>query len=301
MILSLPRLAALLLPLCGACGAPREPDHPATVAVAAPLSMAADAHMLAIRKGQSIAGSTREERDAAYDAYRATAGRDTARERKWFESEDDRHVVKSDAFRIDLMPVTQAAYAEWVSTGLAAVPAIDEATWTSQGFSQDFERQVARFVWRDGRPPIGREDHPVVLVTYAEAAHYCAWRGELRGEPRRLPTAAEFERAARGDEGLAYPWGNVYEPDKLDSAVKGPEDTMPVGSFTAGASPFGMLDAAGNVFEWTSTPFNTGEMTVKGSAWDDHAGVGRGASRHGRPVGIRHVIVGFRCAADPAR
>jgi formylglycine-generating enzyme required for sulfatase activity len=57
---------------------------------------------------------------------------------------------------------------------------------------------------------------------------------------------------------------------------------------------------AGNVFEWTSTPWGPGTMTVKGSAWDDFAGVGRGASAHGRKVDARHVIVGFRCAADAA-
>ena len=95
-----------------------------------------------------------------------------------------------------------------------------------------------------------------------------------------------------------YPWGNAYEPDKLDSAVKGPGDTVPVGQFTSGASPYGVLDLAGNVFEWTSTPMPDGKMTVKGSAWEDFAGVGRGASRHGRAQTVRHVIVGFRCAAD---
>ena len=74
--------------------------------------------------------------------------------------------------------------------------------------------------------------------------------------------------------------------------------TAPVGSYPAGASPYGVLDLAGNVFEWTSTPFGAGEMTVKGSAWEDFGGVGRGASRHGRKIGARHVIVGFRCAGQ---
>ena len=102
---------------------------------------------------------------------------------------------------------------------------------------------------------------------------------------------------ANGAEGLAYPWGNLYDPEKLNSAVKGPHDTTPVGQFSTGASPYGLLDAAGNVFQWTSTRFKADRMTVKGSAWDDFAGVGRGASRHGRPATARHVIVGFRCAA----
>ena len=80
-------------------------------------------------------------------------------------------------------------------------------------------------------------DHPVVLVTWKQASDYCAWRGRLRGETRRLPSESEYEKAARGSDGLAYPWGNIYEPDKLNSAVKGPRDTTPVGQFVDGASP----------------------------------------------------------------
>ena len=223
---------------------------------------------------------------------------DTAREQKWFDSEDDRHIGDLPAFRIDLMPVSQAEYGEFVAAQLAPAPTIDEAAWAAQGFVQDYEA-VKRYIWQDGSPPVGREEHPVVLVTWQEATSYCEWRGKLRGEPRRLPSESEYEKAARGDQGLAYPWGNTYEPTKLNSAVKGPRDTTPVGQFIDGASPYGMLDAAGNVFQWTATQFSAGKMTVKGSAWEDFAGVGRAASRHGRPVGARHVIVGFRCAAPP--
>jgi formylglycine-generating enzyme required for sulfatase activity len=200
------------------------------------------------------------------------------------------------AFRIDLMPVTQVEYGEFVGLGLAPAPAIDAAAWKAQGFAQDYDTQVARFVWRDGRPPENHEDHPVVLVTQDEASRYCEWRGKERGEVRRLPTAAEFEKAARGDTGLAYPWGNAYEADNLNSAVKGPGDTTPVGNYTGGASPYGVLGMAGNVFQWTSTPTDDGKRMVKGSAWEDYAGVGRGASGHGRAASARHIIVGFRCA-----
>jgi formylglycine-generating enzyme required for sulfatase activity len=276
-----------------ACGAP--PEHP--VSPLAPLSLAADAQMVEVPAGRYVAGSTPEERLAAYGDYQHTSGHDTAREQQWFEDEDDRHVGELPAFHIDLMPVTQAEYAELVATGRAAPPAVDEATWRASGFQQDWT-VVERFQWRGGRPPPGREDHPVVLVTWQEADRYCRWRGEVVGHPRRLPSAAELEKAARGEHGFEYPWGNAYEPDKLNSAIAGPLDTTPAGQFVHGASPYGVLDLAGNVFEWTSTPFAAGKMTVKGSAWDDWAGVGRGASRHGRAVGARHVIVGFRCAGD---
>jgi formylglycine-generating enzyme required for sulfatase activity len=264
------------------------------------LSLAKDVQMVSVAGGKYIAGSTPEERQAAYDDYLATAGHDAARTNKWFEGEEERHLAAIDAYRIDLMPVTQAEYAEFVADHKAPPPTVDEATWNAQGFTQDYATAVARFNWQDGQPPTGREDHPVVLVTWDEASAYCAWRGSLRGEPRRLPSEAEFEKASRGDHGLAYPWGNTYEADLLNSAVKGPRDTTAVGQFVKGASPYGVLDAAGNVFQWTSSPFKEGKMTVKGSAWDDFGGVGRGAGRHGRPTGARHVIVGFRCAAPPA-
>jgi formylglycine-generating enzyme required for sulfatase activity len=281
-----------------ACGTPPA-THP-TSSAQAPLSSAADARMIMIPAGKYIAGSTPEERATAYDDYQATANQDSAREHEWFAKEADRHLENLPAFRIDLMPVTQVAYAEYVAAGHAPAPAIDEVAWKAQGFLQDYETQVARFVWRDGRPPTGREDHPVVLVTHAEAQGYCVWRGTELGEKRRLPTSAEYEKAARGEGGFAYPWGSAYEASKLNSAVQGPGDTTPVGTYADGASPFGVLDLAGNVFHWTSTPAadEPGQMIVKGSAWEDFGGLGRGASWHGRPSKARHVIVGFRCAAD---
>lgn len=279
-----------------ACGAAPPVAHPN--AASAPLSVAADAQMIAIPAGKFVAGSTPEERAAAYDAYQSSAGRDTARENKWFEGEEDRHVAKLGAFRIDLMPVTQAQFAEYVAAGKAPAPTTDEAAWQSTGFNQDFATQVKRFVWSNGQPPIGREEHPVVLVTWNEADGYCKWRGELVGQPRHLPTAEEYEKAARGDGGLAYPWGNVFEPTKVNSAVGGPKDTVPVGEHADNVSQYGVMGMAGNAFAWTSTPAPGGKMTVKGSAWDDYAGVGRGASRHSRAPGTRHVLIGFRCAGD---
>ena len=273
----------------------------------APLSRASDAQLVTIPTGRSVAGSTPEERNTAYEDYLATAGHDGARQRTWFETEEDRHIVLLPGFRIDAMPVTNAAYAEMVADGAARPPTMDAATWKAQGFQQDWATEVQRFVWPGDRPPPGREDHPVVLVTWTQAAAYCAWRGALVGEPRRLPTAHELEKAARGEDGRAYPWGALFDPTKLNSAVGGPRDTVAVGSFPAGASPLGVLDVAGNVFQWTGTPWPveaalarklTAEMTVKGSAWDDFGGLGRGAAWHGRPHDARHVLVGFRCAAD---
>ena len=115
-----------------------------------------------------------------------------------------------------------------------------------------------------------------------------------------MPTGEEYEKAARGVAGNAYPWGMDWDATRLNCAVGGPGDTTPVGSYPQGASPFGLLDAAGNLFQWTATewPHKPHSMIVKGSAWDDFAGVGRGASVYGRPRTIRHAIIGFRCAGE---
>lgn len=267
----------------------------------AQVSRAADSVMVTIPEGHFYAGSTPEQRAQAYADYFASAGHDAAARGKWFDREEDRERAFLPAFRIDLTPVTNAAYAEFVRDTGAPAPFVDAARWRAQGFSQHYEDEVVRLNWVDGAPPRGREDHPVVLVTWDQAAAYCRWRGAVVGEARRLPSKLEFEKAARGERGLVYPWGNAWDRTKLNTQDGGPDDTMPVGSFVDGASPYGVLDAAGNVFHWTSTPWTRGggadRFTVKGSAWDDYAGVGRGAAQHGRLRSILHAIVGFRCAA----
>ena len=276
-----------------------------------PASRAADAAMLLVPAGAFIAGSTRDERERAYADYLAAASDDPRHRRKgdddlgptadharagrWFDREAPRHHASLAAFLLDTTPVTNAAYAEFVRATGRDAPAIDEPTWRAQQFVQPYALEVARFNWTGAVPPAARAQHPVVLVTHADAADYCAWRG------RRLPTAAELEKAMRGTDGLTYPWGNAWDPTRTNGAHRS-RDTTPVGQYPDGAAPWGHLDLAGNVFHWTSTPWpaRPGSYTLKGSAWDDHAGVGRGAQRHGRPGTSRHAIIGFRCAADAA-
>ncbi len=272
----------------------------------APHSRSADGDMLAIAAGNYIAGSTEDERERAYLDYRRTAGHDGARRHRWFAREQPRRSAYLGAFVIDRHLVTNAAYGEFLRDTGTPIPTMDAQTWARQGFIQPYDPQVVRFRWHSAAaPPAGREDHPVVLVTWQQADGYCRWRGNLTQRTRRLPTAAEYEKAARGPAGSIYPWGPHYDPDRLNSQVAGPIDTTPVDGYPQGASGYGMLDAAGNVFQWTATPWpygGGGRMTVKGSAWDDWAGLGRGASGHGRRAWVRHVLVGFRCAgSDPAR
>ncbi len=258
----------------------------------------ADQQMLFIPAGVYVVGSTQEERERAYRDYQRTAGSDTARKHRWFERERARQRTPLPAFSIDHALVTNQSYAEFVRATGRLAPNIDHAAWKRQGFIQDYNTQVKRYRWRRNKPPKGRNDHPVVLVTWDDANAYCTWRGQIVGQSRRLPTAAEYEVAARGKQGLNYPWGKSFDPTQLNNGITGPLDTTPVSAFASGASPFGMLDAAGNVFQWTATPWphRNGAMTVKGSAWDDYAGLGRGAAQHGRRSWVRHVLVGFRCA-----
>jgi formylglycine-generating enzyme required for sulfatase activity len=139
----------------------------------------------------------------------------------------------------------------------------------------------------------------VVLVSQEDARAYAAWLSDETGERWRLPTETEWEKAARGTDGRRFPWGDSFDPSRLNSHDEGPFDTVAVGSNPAGASPFGLLDAAGQVFEWTATPVGPGRFIVKGGSWDDKGcGVCRPAARHARPAGLKHILIGFRLVRE---
>jgi formylglycine-generating enzyme required for sulfatase activity len=191
------------------------------------------------------------------------------------------------------------------------------------GYRTDAERSGFGHVWTDRwrrvpgaswRHPQGRastiaglEEHPVVQVSARDAAAYCAWRG------LRLPSEREWEFAARGTDGRRYPWGDAppeqqgerranfgtldcCAPDASDGFVR----TAPVGSYPKGASPFGLLDMAGNVWEWTSSRHSPGgtEVVLRGGGWGNDAYGLRVSYRHANPPDIGLDMVGFRCAGD---
>jgi formylglycine-generating enzyme len=175
----------------------------------------------------------------------------------------------------------------------------------------EYERCVARgrcsgAGFDEGSARFRRADLPVTMVTFDDAQRYCAFRGG------RLPTEAEFERAARGAARRTYPWGRTFHfrvanhgrlgVDQTD-ASDGYTELAPVGSFPDGATPEGILDLAGNVAEWTADAFipdygapPSSERAVRGGHYESPAAFLRGAARSSRPPETREPTLGFRCA-----
>ena len=249
---------------------------------------------ITIPAGPFIAGSDAAEREAAYRLDEAAYGHRVTRDRRWYESEPVRGPVVLDEFAITATLVTNRQYAAFIAATGHRAPDVDPETWAGYRLVHPYER-TRKFAWADGAPPAGRDGHPVVLVSHGDARAYAAWLSQETGQSWRLPTEAEWEKAARGTDGRRFPWGEGFEPAYLNSHDSGPFDTVPVGSFPEGASPFGLLDAAGQVFEWTGTAASSGRAMVKGGSWDDSGcGICRPAARHSRPVGLKHILIGFR-------
>ena len=255
--------------------------------------------VVAVPAGPFVVGSDRAEREAAYRLDESAYGHDVTRRQGWYENEPRRGRAETAAFHITATPITNAQYAEFVAATGYPAPGVDRATWASYGLIHPYER-TRRFAWTGRRPPAGRGDHPVTLVSYDDAVAYAAWLSERTGATWRLPDEREWEKAARGTEGRVFPWGNVFDPGRLNSHDAGPFDTVPVGSYPQGASPFGLLDAAGQVYEWTATPAGDGRRRiVKGGSWDDKGcGICRPAARHSRPRGLKHILIGFRLVRE---
>ncbi|MFQ5466179.1 MAG: formylglycine-generating enzyme family protein, partial [Thermodesulfobacteriota bacterium] len=206
----------------------------------------------------------------------------------WWPKSQPEHTRTIKPFYLDVYEVTNARYKRFVdATGR---PAPDH--------------------WIDGRIPPGKEDHPVVFVSWYDADAFCKWEG------KRLPRDDEWERAARGPEGWTFPWGNKFEKDYANTPQYGNEDTLPVGSFEKGKSYYGVYDMAGNAFEWTASwhkPYpgnnhpdeNYGERykVLKGGSWYDCTNYKCGISApaynriffHPR---TKTSSYGFRCAQD---
>ncbi len=249
---------------------------------------------VSVPAGPFIAGSDKAERELAYQLDEAAYGHSRTRKGRWYDFERARGQQSTNAFEITRTLITNAQYAAFVAATGHPAPDVDEATWRSYRLVHPFAR-TRRHAWLEGRPPAGRANHPVVLVSHGDAMAFADWLSGITGAKWRLPSELEWEKAARGLDGIAFPWGEDWDPKRLNSHDQGPFDTLPVGRFEAGASPYGLLDAAGQVYEWTSSPGNKGRFLVKGGSWDDRGcGVCRPAARHARPADIKHILIGFR-------
>lgn len=174
--------------------------------------------------------------------------------------------------------------------------------------------QFIRFVTESGHEPegnwrefytIGKEDFPVANVTWNDAKAYAQWAG------KRLPTEAEWEKAARGEEGFDYPWGDKWDPTKSNCNEMGYRNTVQVGDMELDKSPFGVYDLMGNLQEWTGdmlkpypgSPvrgealFQRGYVGVRGASYALKGGSMKVWMRSGYfPKGLYGI--GFRCARD---
>jgi formylglycine-generating enzyme required for sulfatase activity len=237
--------------------------------------------------------------------------------------EDERpiHRVFVSEFSIGRFPVTQDEYARFVrATGHPAPSIRNLPLIAAAGRDALFREMAAPYVWNDGEPPAGHGSHPVVLVPFEDALAYCRWLSDSLGRPVRLPTEAEWERAARGGtDGHRYPWGDDIDSTHCnflaDPSVKRQRGTRPTGTFPP--NPYGLYDMCGNVWEWVSDwyhaeyygkgeqrdpggPSSGAMRIVRGGSWvNDDVSMLRCAYRHKVPPDTYAYSVGFRivCAA----
>jgi formylglycine-generating enzyme required for sulfatase activity len=184
-----------------------------------------------------------------------------------------------ERFKIAKYPVTNLQYKRFLDANPKhRVPHVD-TDW-ARFYNWDPEKRTY---------PEGKANHPVVLVSWEDAQAYCQWAS------KRLPTEEEWEKAARGSDGREWPWGDEFDSDKANTAEGGIGGTTAVGCYPAGASPYGCLDIAGNVWQWTNSDYDKGIKVVRGGSWGSVRGGARCAVRRGGP-GFRSGVLGFRVA-----
>ncbi len=200
--------------------------------------------MVYIPQGEFVMGTSEEEAKTLARQYQVHAD--------LIRLESPKRKVSLKAYWIDRFPVTHRQFFEFA----AASGFFQSRQYLESEFIKGTMHPLPYF-WTDGKIPAGMEDHPIVDVPWAWADAYAKWAG------KRLPTAQEWEKAARGEDGRLYPWGNEWNDSaahrRQEQAFMPPclaehrSYTLPVGCFPEGASPYGVMDMCGNVQEWTAT------------------------------------------------
>lgn len=226
------------------------------------------ADMVLVEGGEFTMGSTDKEVEAVCKMFskRKTFNAEACR------MEGPRRKVKVKTFYIDRYEVTNAQYREFIlATGYKP-----PSGWSGQDY------------------PMDKGNFPVVNVSYRDAEAYAKWA------KKRLPTAAEWEKAARGTDARTYPWGNTFEPGIAQTAESVALFSGPVNGFPKDVSPYGVIGMGGNVSEWTSDFYDIGKKmrVVKGGAWAQLSHMARCASKDGVEETAVSQLIGFRCVAD---
>ena len=244
-------------------------------------------------------GTPERELSALAKAYGGT--------RESYREESPQHVLTLRPFAIGRTPVTNALYAAFVAASGARAP----------------------ITWRGPQPPDALRDHPAVDVSWEEANVFCDWLNDQNAKCKmqnakdeisafcilhsafRLPTEAEWEHAARGADGRVFPWGDAWDERRANTRDGGPGGTTPVGGDPAGAGPYGCMDMAGNVWEWTSSldapypydpsdgrenPRAPGRRILRGGCYANPHGFARCACRFRLLPNVRNSFLGFRLA-----
>jgi formylglycine-generating enzyme required for sulfatase activity len=255
-------------------------------------------------------------------------GSDKQKDPQARDDETPQHEVNLPAYQISRYPLTNAQYQAFVDDEGYQ----NEAYWTEAKAAKYWQAgQVKRRVYKDGKfhdewataphdygPSFNLANHPVVGVNWYEAVAFCHWLSERLGQRIRLPTEAEWEKAARGTDGRIYPWGGEADPERMNYGDTGIGTTSAVGCFARGVSPYGCDDMSGNVWEWCATkngedyPYNVAEdewseaylsgtdvRVLRGGAFYDADDRVRAAVRFRNNPYFRDRNIGFRVVVAP--